>query len=460
MCKLTSLATALLSLFLLWAPANAYEAINGPLGLLSYDKAKAYDGYTLFTPHTKVSSWIVDKVPNPGSKTTYLIDMEGNVVHTWKHDNAAFYAELLPNGNLLRAEKIAGSPVNFGGWYGLLREYTWDGKVVWEYKVSNSRQIAHHGFDRLPNGNTAILIWENKTYDEALAKGRDPKDPALSRNGMAAPGQGPDGQPLQGIWPDAIIEVAPKGEIAWEWHVWDHIGTGPDQIDINWHLPLSMGYFARADWTHWNSVRYNPKTDQYAVNSRDFGEIYIIDRKTKKIVWRFGYHDDGDQILFGSHDVEWLPNGNLSIFNNGTHRPSANRSTVMEINPATNQVVWQYQTKDHNSFYSDFQSSAQKLPNGNWLVTSTNNGHLFEVTPDKQIVWEYVNPISVDDKPYCVKRDDAPENQVHRAYRYGKDFPAFAGKDLKPQGKLAAGCPDWYKLMEYKPAPGYGPVKK
>ena len=286
MFRLTSLATALLSLFMLSAPASAYEAITGPLGLLAYDKAKAYDGYTLFTPHTKVSSWIVDKIQDPGSRKTYLIDMEGNIVHTWKHDHPAFYAELLPNGNLLRAEKIAGSPVNFGGWYGLLREYAWDGKVVWEYKVSNPRQIAHHGFDRLPNGNTAILIWENKTYDEALAKGRDPKDKALSRNGMPAPGQGPDGQPLQGIWPDAILEVTPKGEIAWEWHVWDNIGTGPDQIDINWHLPLSMGYFARADWTHWNSVRYNAKTDQYAVNSRDFGEIYIIDRKTKKIVWR------------------------------------------------------------------------------------------------------------------------------------------------------------------------------
>ena len=421
MFRLTSLATALLSLFMLSAPASAYEAITGPLGLLAYDKAKAYDGYTLFTPHTKVSSWIVDKIQDPGSRKTYLIDMEGNIVHTWKHDHPAFYAELLPNGNLLRAEKIAGSPVNFGGWYGLLREYAWDGKVVWEYKVSNPRQIAHHGFDRLPNGNTAILIWENKTYDEALAKGRDPKDKALSRNGMPAPGQGPDGQPLQGIWPDAILEVTPKGEIAWEWHVWDNIGTGPDQIDINWHLPLSMGYFARADWTHWNSVRYNAKTDQYAVNSRDFGEIYIIDRKTKKIVWRYGnpathgmgkapsgYHDDGDQVLFGSHDVEWLPNGNISIFNNGTHRPSANRSSVMEINPATNQVVWQYETKDHNSFYSDFQSAAQKLPNGNWFITSTNNGHLFEVTPDKQVVWEYNNPISTDDQAYCVKRDDNP----------------------------------------------------
>ena len=250
--------------------------------------------------------------------------------------------------------------------------------------------------------------------------------------------------------------------------MWDNIGTGPDQIDINWHLPLSMGYFARADWTHWNSVRYNAKTDQYAVNSRDFGEIYIIDRKTKKIVWRYGnpathgmgkapsgYHDDGDQVLFGSHDVEWLPNGNISIFNNGTHRPSANRSSVMEINPATNQVVWQYETKDHNSFYSDFQSAAQKLLNGNWFITSTNNGHLFEVTPDKQVVWEYNNPISTDDQAYCVKRDDNPETQVHRAYRYGKDFPAFAGKDLKPQGKLAAGCPDWHLLLEFRQGPNF-----
>ncbi len=151
---LTSLAAAILGLSLLVPSAGAYEAVNGPLGLLSYERGKTYDGYTLFTPHTKVGSWIVDTAENPGSKMTYLIDMEGNIVHTWKHDTPAFYAELLSNGNLLRAEKIAGSPVNFGGWYGLLREYTWDGRVVWEYKVSNPRQIAHHGFDRLPNGNT------------------------------------------------------------------------------------------------------------------------------------------------------------------------------------------------------------------------------------------------------------------------------------------------------------------
>lgn len=460
------LLTALFAAALLTSgQAGAYEAINGPTGLLQYDKAKAYDGYTLFTPHAKTPSWRVDKAKYPGSKTTYLIDMEGNIVHTWKHENTAMYAELLPTGNLLRAEKIPGSPVNFGGWHGLLREYSWDGEVVWEYRVSDPTKVAHHGFDRLPNGNTAILIWEYKSYEEALAKGRNPNDPALQPNGTTGPALSPDGLPLTGIWPDAILEVTPKGEIAWEWHVWDHVGTGPDQIDINWHLPLSMGYMARADWTHWNSIRYNPKKDMYAVNSRDFGEIYFIDRKTGNIVWRFGnlsthgkgrapsgYHDDGDQILFGSHDIQWLPNGNISIFNNGTYQPSTNRSSVMEINPETKRIVWRYQTRDPNSFSSNFQSAAQKLPNGNWLVTSTNNGHIFEVTQDKQVVWEYINPISVDDKPYCMKRDNAPWNQVHRAFRYGRDYPAFAGRDLKPQGKLAAGCPDWTKLLEFKPA--------
>ena len=56
-----------------------------------------------------------------------------------------------------------------------------------------------------------------------------------------------------------------------------------------------------------------------------------------------------------------------------------------------------------------------------------------------------------------------PGQQITVRGPYGNGFPvdtAFAGKDLKPQGKLAAGCPDWYKLMEYKPAPGYDPVKK
>ena len=437
--------------------SEAYEAICGPLGVLHYQKEKSYGGYVLYTNHL-------------GGTKTYLIDLEGNVVHEWDHGRQAFMAELLPNGHLLRAEQGPGSPVTFGGWHGTLREYDWDGNVVWEYTIRDENKVAHHGFDRLPNGNTAMLIWEKMSWDEMIAKGRDPKDPTIYKDGFKYP----DGKVLEGVWPDAIIEVDPSGKIVWEFHVKDHMGTAKDQWDPNYHLPFGYmpAYFAGPDWTHWNSVRYNPKTDQYLVNSRDWGEMYIIDRKTKKMVWRWGnpyaygagtkeqgYARNGDQILFGSHDCNWLPNGNLSIFDNGTMRPSGNHSAAYEIERDGTfnggKIVWSFKTKDQNSFYSDYQSSAQKLPNGNWQITATNNGHVFEVTPEGEVVWEFLNPMS-GDEPYCVKKDNNPWTQIHRAFRYAADSPQLKGRTLKPIRKLAPGCPDWKTLLDYKPSPNGG----
>ena len=436
------------------APSAAYEAICGPLGVLHYQKERSYGGYVLYTNHL-------------GGTKTYLIDLQGNIVHQWDHGRQAFMAELLPNGNLLRAEQGPGAPVTFGGWHGTLREYDWDGNVVWEFTIRDKGRIAHHGFDRLPNGNTALLIWEHMPWEEMIAKGRDPKDPTVYKDGFKYP----DGKVLEGVWPDAIIEVDPKGEIVWEYHVRDNIGTGRDQFDPNFHLPFGYmpAYFAGPDWTHWNSVRYNPHTDEYLVNSRDRGEKNIIDRKTRTMVWRWGnpyawgggrktqgYSRNGDQILFGSHDCNWLPNGNVSIFDNGTKRPSTNYSAAYEIERdgtfTGGKIVWQFKTADPNSFYSDYQSAAQKLPNGNWHITSTNNGHLFEVTPQGEVVWEFVNPMS-GDEAYCVKKDKAPWTQIHRSFRYAADSPQLKGRDLRPLRKLAPGCPDWASLLEVKPSP-------
>lgn len=391
-----------------------------------------------------------------------FIDNNGNKVHEWKSENSAFYAEMLPNGNILRAEKGPGTPVNFGGWHGLLREYDWDGNIVWEHKIRDDKRVAHHGFERLPNGNTAMLVWEHKSWDEAFAKGRDKKHPCNTVEGI----KDMAGKVVHGIWPDSIIiEVNPKGETVWEYHIWDNIGTGPDQFDINYTMPTTFprGILKGPDWTHWNSLRYDPKTDKYIVDSRNWGEIYVIDRKTKKMDWRWGnpaaygkgkapagYADNGDQKLFGPHDARWLPNGNISIFDNGTLRPSGNHSRVLELKPKgydDAEIVWEFKTGDPNSFNSDFQSASQKLPNGNWLITATNNGHIFEVTPEKEVVWEYINPIS-GNTPYCVKRDKMPWNQVHRAFRYAREDPRFKGKKLNSMGKLAADCPDWQQLLD------------
>lgn len=113
------------------------------LGLTVYQPDKADYGYTLFTPMTGTSA--------------YLIDMQGCVVHHWSLPyRPGAYGYLLDNGHLLIAGRTGKSPVPFGGAGGTLMELDWDGKIVWEYV----EDTMHHDFCRLPNGNTMILGWE------------------------------------------------------------------------------------------------------------------------------------------------------------------------------------------------------------------------------------------------------------------------------------------------------------
>jgi len=441
-----------MSLFLASTAVFAYEAFLGPTGVLKWAKGKTYDGYTLIAPS--------------GAKNIYLIDMEGRIVHQWKtqNENATTHADLLPNGNLLRGVVVEEErAAYFGGSAGMVQELSWDGKVVWEYVMNSPKGMFHHDFERMPNGNTLILAWEQKSWDEAIAKGRRPET-VYKKEGVVQPGH-PEKKIIHGIWPDFLVEVTPDKKIVWEWHVWDNIGPGPDQFNINYQLPLHVGpLYHGPDWTHFNTVQYLPQTDQVLLNSRNFGEFYIIDKKTKKMVYRWGnpsthykgrppggYTDDGDQILFGPHHAQLQPNGNITVLDNGTYRPSGNYTRVIEMDPKTGKIVWEFASngapRNGNSFFSAFQCGAQKLPNGNFLVTSTNSGHIFEVTQKKEIVWDMVNPIGVKG-PVCTVEDNPSAIQVHRSYRYDKDFPGLKGKDLTPKGPLAPNCPDFRTILE------------
>lgn len=430
--------------------AFALESSIQPTGLLQYNAGKTFDGYTLFTSNT--------------SDQAFLIDMNGLVVHKWKLKfDAGLYAILLPNGNLLAGGAAKEKPVNFGGSSGMITEYDWDGKVVWEWKEFSDTYTQHHTFHRMPNGNTLVLGWEYKSYEEAMAKGRDPK--TLSQEGYKN-----HGKLIKGLWPDYVREISREGKIVWEWHVWDHLGKGPNQFDINFVLPKAARYMARPDWTHCNTVDYIPETDQIIVNSRNFGEFYLINHKTGAMEWRWGnpcaygqgkcpsFLDDGDQQLFGPHHVSRLDNGNFLVFDNGWHRPEGERSRVLEMEPKTGKIVWQWVSKMAHTFYSRYQGAVQKLPNGNYLITSSGSGHLLEITggnkPD--IVWEWVSPI-VMNKPKCLLTDndmigDPMEqvlgNTIHRAYRYAKDYPGLMGKDLSQKTPLVEGCPEFFKVYQ------------
>mgnify|MGYP003814807635 CR=1 FL=1 len=434
--------------------AQAYEAMVGPTGVLKYDKGKAFEGYTLFAPTVKC-------------KTTYLIDMEGNVVHKWESKYPpGLYAELLPNGHLLRAGHVEQKDLRIGGVGGIIEEMDWDGKVVWEYRMADANHYQHHTFHRMPNGNTLILGWERKSKQEFLAAGRDPKtipDKPVMDAGVAH----------NDFWVDFVREVDRKGKTVWEWRVWDHLGKGAKAIDINFRLPEATGgVYPNFDWTHFNTVDYLPATDQILVNSRNFSEFYLINHKTGAIEYRWGnpaaygagkspsWYDDGDQKIFGEHCVTPLPNGHFLIFDNGSERPQGNRSRVVEMDPKTGAVVWDYKTKDINSFFSYRQGAVQKLPNGNVLVTSTHHGHLFEVTPGKKIAWDYVSPVAAGGALKCSLEEDADTlpgehymmgNAIHRAFRYGPDYPGLKGRDLSKKVPLTA-CPQFFKDWKAAPA--------
>ena len=352
-----------------------------PLGLSIYTPSKAYHGYTLF-------SSMEDTYTN-------LIDMRGNIVHRWQLEyRPGDYGYLLENGNLLIAGRTELGPVAIGGRSGIITEFNWEGEKVWEYV----EHTMHHDFCRMSNGNTMVLGWEVV-----------PPDIAKSVKGGVA-----GSEHEKGLWCDYFREVTPSGETAWEWHAYEHLDPENDYI-----CPLHR----RDEWTHTNTCEVLP--DGNVMTSwRLLDQVAIIDKSSCDFVWKWGRG-----VLGHQHDPNLLDNGNVLIFDNGWHSMSAPTpsSRIIEVDPGSGEIRWEYKTRPGWEFFSGFISGAQRLPNGNTLICEGMTGRLFEVTHDGEMVWQYVNPFFGYDERF------GHANRVFRTYRYGPDFPGLAGKDLNPE---------------------------
>jgi hypothetical protein len=438
------------------------------IGLI-HTSANAFDGYTLFSP---------SRFP-----VIYLIDIDGQLVHSWESDympgNSVY---LLDNGNLLRPGKLGDTGIprfNVGGAGGVIHEYDWQGNLLWEFFYSTDMYRQHHDVARLPNGNVLILAWEYKTGPEAIARGRDPQ--------WLTEGE---------LWPETIVEVTPiypdSAVVVWEWYLWDHIiqdfdstkenygvvADHPEAMDINYTVIPNSGEPGVADWNHANAVDYNPELDQILISLRSQSEIIIIDHSTTteeaagnsggssgrggEILYRWGNPDayqrgqNSPRKLFYQHDARWiepgLPGaGNITIYNNGLQRPEPpNHSSIEEIATPLNEngtydlepgepfgpeeTVWTYTSDPLNIFYSTYISGANRLPNGNTLICMGARGIFFEVDSNDVEVWRYVNP--VDDDGPREQGTNMVFNQVFRTTRFAPDFPGLAGRDLTPQGPI------------------------
>jgi len=317
------------------------------------------------------------------------------------------------------------------------------------------------------------------------------------------------------------------GEIIWMWRFIDHtiqdrnpawpnyVGEGksisdyPGKLDIFWKTDASQPDGDEGvvrDWHHCNSLNYNEDLDLLAINAKHWSEFYVIDHGNTFVpgdpaasfqlaasdagdfIYRFGnpsaykqgdppgYQDEGDQQMYGSHNIQWIKKrartdgpelpgaGNFLIFNNGCYNPGPNHSEVIEINPFldaegndtgwyvnppdagydsdndSNQIVWLYESERPNrgtSFYARHISGCERQPNGNTLIMAGTQGHMFEVTEDGEVVWEYQEPINQN----FYRFDGDSTSGSFRVHRYSPDYPGLAGRDLTPGSTLTGRIP-------------------
>lgn len=348
------------------------------LGLTLLNKEKSAGGYTLYAGQT--ADGRVD-----------LIDIEGRTAHTWQMPvRAGRDAVILANGNLGYNGSHPTSAALYPMWDvwhgGDFYEATPDGEIVWRFEDI----YHHHDGQWLPNGNLLYTAAHPMPADKAArVTGGDPRK------------DGPDGI----IQSDIVKEVNRAGEIVWEWRIWDHV----DPADFPVH-----SIFDRRHWPMINGLS-TTRDNLVLMSLRTTSGVIAVRKETGDIVWHVG-----PDVLAQQHTPIEMADGSILVFDNGNYRDGSSLpfSRVLEFEPATGEIVWDYTDPMPPSFFSPYMGAAERLWNGNTLVCESAFGRLFEVTREGETVWEYVIP---DFAEYPVPLNQTiigAHNSTFRAHRY------------------------------------------
>jgi hypothetical protein len=341
-------------------------ARNPDRGVTAYDPARAQPGVTLYTSGHEAAA--------------YLIGMGGEVLHEWRRpfstvwnesaqvrrpqpDSHVYFrkAALYPNGDLLAIyEGVGDTPYGYG-----LVKLDRDSNVLWSYLAG-----AHHDVDIGPDGRIYALTHE--IVDQRL-DGFDNLAPPRLDDFLVV--LSPDGEELQKI---LLIHAVAASDYP--------------------HLLHTVSSYAVADPLHTNSVELLTEQNaahfafgrpgQVLLSFRELGAIGVLDLETEQLVWA----TRGPWI--GQHDPDILPDGHVLLFDNYGHfdKPGG-RSRVIEFDPATMAIVWEYAGTTQAPLDSVIRASQQRLANGDTLITESSGGRIVEVTREGQIVWQFVNPV-------------------------------------------------------------------
>jgi len=263
-----------------------------------------------------------------------IVDMNGRVVHHWPLVRVRERVQLTPEGHLLYIASDRS-----------IQEVDWDGEKVWEYRSNNPKYWPHHDVRRLEDGQILAIFRNHPKSDE-------------------------------------IVKIDPEDGIVWTWSALDHLIDDSSSEDKHAKNPNLQSVQVIPDHGRTDDKRFRPGNLLVAAHGMDL--IFVVDHQSGEVVWRY------DTDLGGPNDPTWIPDGlpgagHILLVNH--RRSDANRrSMVLEIDPFTDQI---HRTYEDTFFSTPFKGGAQKLPNGNILVTSIKGWRSFEIDERDGLVWQW-----------------------------------------------------------------------
>jgi hypothetical protein len=411
-------------------------------GVTIYETDRCWNGYTLLNSQS-------GHQPDPNGPLYWaiLVDMEGNLVNEWAFTKVPI--KMIPGGYLWG---IAGKAFTL---------MDWDRNVVRELNLK-----PHHDFQIEGNPVGYYAPGSEAMFEggKMLLLERTKPDQGLTAHISD-----------YNLLDDALSVVDAGGNVLWQWKAWEHfeqMGFGAAAKDAIRTVCVAEKKPNETDWTHGNAAAWLGPNKWYDQGDLRFHpENVIISLRTMNItaivarydhpegqwlsgdiVWRIGpdYSQGNPEHklgqIIGQHHSHMIPQGlpgagNIMIFDNGTDagygavvsglergtypNTLSDFSRVVEFNPVTMDLVWEYKQQyptadldgdgdikgNERKFCSARVSGAQRLENGNTLICEGKEGRIIEVTPEGDIVWEYISPYTGEANSFVINRS------VYRAYR-------------------------------------------
>jgi hypothetical protein len=311
-----------------------------------------------------------------------LMDMDGKVLHRWRYPLRRLFPELqadpemakleywrrahlFPNGDLLGIYEGLG-----------LVKLDARSRVIWA-----RRGGFHHDLEIAENGDIWVLDRDGKIVPRI-----NPKEGVLEDFVTVLDASG---RTLRRI---SLLQAFERSRYA---SLLGRMERSGDVFHTN-TLELLDGRLAAVDPAF--------RKGNVLISVLKLDTIAVLDPYKGEIVWaRTGPWKR-------QHQVTVLDDGHLLLFDN--RGAGEGRSRVLEIDPRTGRTLWQYGT----DLFSKTLGSCQRLPNGNTLITESENGRAVEVTPAGKAVWEFNNPHRAGEKNELVA-------VLFEVVRLPRDFP-------------------------------------